>query len=265
MFRSTARLTVRIAPKEPAGLALTVEPAWKIKALRAAELTLRELGVSECGGHLEISSETPVGWGFGSSTSDVIAAIRAVAAAFGVRMRNADTARIAVAAECASDSTMFDDRAVVFAQRSGDVVEDLGGTLPPLVVFGFTTDASGRGVDTIAHPPADYSWLMIEQFRPLLGLLRRAVRDQDPRILGRVATASAHINQHFLPKPRLDEIGKLAEEHGAVGIQVAHSGTIAGIMFDAAAPLADDEAARLRQQLAVLGFHQSWRFATAEL
>ncbi len=251
--------------EQGAAVALTVEPSWKIKALRAAELTLRELGVAACHGHLEISSETPVGWGFGSSTSDVIAAIRAVAAAFGVRMRSGDAARVAVAAECASDSTMFDDRAVLFAQRSGDVVEDLGGALPPLAVVGFTTDASGRGVDTVAHPPADYPWSTVEQFRPLLGLLRRAVRDQDPRILGRVATASAHINQAFLPKPRLEEIGQLAEAHGAVGIQVAHSGTIAGIMFDAAARGLDEKAAQLRGQLAALGFPQSWRFATAEL
>lgn len=259
MFRSSARFVV--ADGQP----LTIEPAWKVKALTAARLTVDELGHPQCGGRLEIASETPIGWGFGSSTSDVVAAIRAVASALHVRLRGADVARLAVAAEVASDSTMFDDRAVVFAQRHGAVVEDLGGAIPALVVLGINTDPTGRGVDTLSHPPADYSWLEIEEFRPLLGLLRRAIRDQDPRLIGRVATASARINERFLPKPRFAELQQIADRHHAVGVQVAHSGTVVGLMFDATDRRVEDDVARAGRDVLALGFSETWRFGTAEL
>src|SRR3546814_6847724 len=73
----------------------------------------------------------------------------------------------------------------------------------------------------------------IEQFRVLRGLAYHAVRQQDPRLIGRVATASARISQHHLAKPRFEAVVGLAEAHGACGVQVAHSGTLMGVLFDA--------------------------------
>lgn len=52
---------------------LTVEPSWKVKALRAACLTLEHLG-RPGGGRLSIRANIPPCWGMGSSTSDAIAA-----------------------------------------------------------------------------------------------------------------------------------------------------------------------------------------------
>src|SRR5205814_743176 len=86
--------------------------------------------------------------------------------------------------------------------HTGRVIEDLGGALPPIDMLGFNTDGRGTGVDTLAHPVPHYSSVEIESFRVALGLLRRAVRDADPSLLGRVATLSSRINQRYLPKPR---------------------------------------------------------------
>lgn len=55
-------------------------------------------------------------------------------------------------------------------------------------------------------------------------------------MLGRVATASARINERFLPKPRLTEIEAIGDRFGAIGVQVAHSGTVVGLMFDGRDP-----------------------------
>lgn len=211
---------------------LYVNPAWKIKARRAAELTLEHLNVTRKGGQLTVRSNIPLGWGLGSSTSDVTATIRAVANAFGRVLPSISIAELAVRAEVASDPLMFDERAILFAHREGHVIEDFGGYLPNLEVLGFNTDPNGGGIDTMAYKPAHYNWWDIEAFRAIIGLMRKAVQTQDGKLVGRVATASARINQQYLPKPYFDKLERLAEDVGAVGIQVAHSGTVAGFLFD---------------------------------
>jgi uncharacterized protein involved in propanediol utilization len=239
-----------------------VTPSWKVKARRAAEVTL-EFGRARCkGGHLEVQSNVPPGWGFGSSTSDVTAAIGAVAATLGVKIPADVVAQLAVEAETASDSLMFADRVVLFAHREGVIIEDFGGTLPALEIVGFNTDPEGRGIDTLSVVPAHYSWWEIEAFRPLLGLMRKAINAQDPYLVGRVASASARINQRYLPKPHFDRLEKLSEETGALGVQVAHSGTVMGLLFN---PREEDLAQRVEYAKAILaeiGFASTWNFRT---
>src|SRR5436305_2580597 len=60
---------------------ITVEPAHKKKAAYAASLTLSCLD-APCGGRLSIASDIPEQLGLGSSTADVVAAIRAAAEAY---------------------------------------------------------------------------------------------------------------------------------------------------------------------------------------
>ena len=179
-----------------------VRPAWRSKARRAADLTLARLGYPVPGGLLDITSDIPLCRGFGSSTADVTSAIGAVLAATGRRLSPAEVGALAVEAETASDSLMYGGRAVVFAHREGEPIEDLG-ELMPLAALVFGTSPGGRGVDTLELTPARYTSWEIEAFRPLRGFLRRAVRDGDAGLLGRVATASTLLNQRHLPVPGL--------------------------------------------------------------
>ena len=243
------------------GAELTVQPAWKVKAKRAAELTLAVLGREGAGGSLRVSDAIPVGHGFGSSSSDVVATIRATAASVGVVLPADVVARLAVRAEAASDSVMLEGRTVLFAQREGTVVEDLGPSLPALEVVGFSTD-EGRGpVLTLDLPVPAYASYELKLFRLLRGALRRAVADQSAELLGRVATASARINQRYLPVPRFDLLESLVARCGAVGLQVAHSGTVAGLLFDRGAPGVAERVAVARRALDELGL-ASWQFHT---
>jgi uncharacterized protein involved in propanediol utilization len=208
------------------------------KVRRAAILTLRELSRHPApakGGQIEITSDVPRGVGMGSSTSDVTATIRAVADYHGVALSREEVGRLAVLAECASDSIMIDDRVVLFAHREGVVLETFGHRLPPLVVVGCDADPGAR-VDTLRFRPAEYDDDEIAAFRVLRAGLRRAVATDDPALLGRVATASARINQRFLPKPALPALLELCHRLGGCGVQVAHSGTVAGVIFDARRP-----------------------------
>ncbi|ODT07333.1 MAG: kinase [Mesorhizobium sp. SCN 65-20] len=215
-----------------AGGTLGVKPNCRVKALRAAKMTLEHLGNPNLGGRLVIETDIPVGHGYGSSTADVVAAIRAVAAALGARLLASTIARLAVAAEIASDAIAFETEALLFAQREGKVLEHFGGALPPFVLVGFKADATA-GVDTLGVAPARYNSEEIQLFRVLRGMVARAVREQDARLLGKASTMSARISQRHLPKRHFEVVTGIADHYRACGIQVAHSGSLYGLMLDA--------------------------------
>jgi uncharacterized protein involved in propanediol utilization len=208
------------------------------KVRRAAILALRRFSgypVPVKGGQIEIVSDVPRGIGMGSSTSDVTATIRAVADFYGIRLSHEEVGRLAVLAECASDSIMIDDRVVLFAHRVGVVLETFGPRLPPIVVVGCDAQPGVR-VDTLELIPARYDERELAAFVVMRAGLRRAVGLADPDLLGRVATASARLNQRFLPKPVLEDLIALNRRLGGCGVQIAHSGTVAGLIFDARRP-----------------------------
>lgn len=225
-----AKLVSKATFTSAATSALTVHPDDKTKASLAARKTLNHLGVAE-GGFLHIESDIPIGHGYGSSTADVVAAIRAVAATYTAQLQPSRISQLAVTAEQASDAIAFDGHAVLFAQREGFVLEDFGGSLPPLLLIGFKP-SGGLPIDTLRLPPARYDSTEIQQFRVLRALVAYAVRNQDPNCLGRAATASALLSQRRLPKQHLERVIEIAEGAGACGIQAAHSGSLLGILFD---------------------------------
>ncbi len=249
---------------------LTVEPVDRSKARHAALQTIRYLdehgrnSSGECGGRLSVSGGAPVGWGMGSSTSDVVASIQAVADSSGEELAPETIAWLAVEAEGASDPVMFGDRVLLFAHREGRIVDDLGGKLPPLEVVGVCCDSDSNGaVETLDLPGSRYDRHGIAAFATLLRLLRRAVRERNARLVGEVASASARINQCHLPKPGFERLMEVARRTGAVGLNVAHSGCVAGMLFDPGDPVVEYRTEEARRSLARLRL-ESWRFNTGD-
>lgn len=215
----------------PGAADVTVAPPDRTKARRAARLAAAAVGGS--GGYLDLHTTVPAGLGMGSSTADVVAAVRAVADAYGVVPSPRTVARIAVAAEAASDPLMFDGRPRLFAHRDGDVLEDLGAALPPLRVLGCLL-GRGRPVDTPSVRPPAPSPEDVRFYGDLRDRLRRAVATGDPELLGQVATASS---LRARPGAELELLCSVAASTGAVGVQIAHSGNVAGLIFDAGGPV----------------------------
>lgn len=210
---------------------VSITPLHCQKAQRAAELALTRFARIRTGGHLAIESNIPVGRGMGSSTADVLACILAILDYLDVQPPPESIMQVAVDAETACDSTLFSQQAVLFAHREGIVIESFRHSLPPIDYISVDT-TPGQTVDTLAFEPAQYSSAEIETFRPLRSLLRRAINSSDLGLLGRVSTASARINEKFLRKPRLHDIEAIGVRCGAIGTQVAHTGTVVGLMFD---------------------------------
>lgn len=239
---------------------LTVEPAHKRKVHKVVELTLERLGQAHVGGLIQVESNIEEGKGYGSSTADCVAGVLAVAQAVGRDLAEEEVAELVVAAEIASDNFMF-TRAVLFAHREGVVLEELGPRLPRCEVVGIDTELDGA-VYTLDHPPATYNWRQIQAFHTLVAGVRHAIRHRDLALLGWVATASAVLNQQFLPKPMFAELRALAAAAQALGVAVAHSGTVLSLLFDPDAPGLELRLERLRRQLEALGIKGVLRFQT---
>ncbi|TDC73825.1 GHMP kinase [Streptomyces hainanensis] len=252
---------------------LTVEPPDRAKALRAARLALAACaarGIRSAGapgapgaGRLRLTGTVPVGLGMGSSTSDVLATIRAVTASHRVALTPPEIARLAVAAENASDPLMLDDRPALFAQREGRVLEILGDALPPAVVVGCAT-GGGRPVDTLSLPADAYRATDLPAFQRLRDLLRRAVAGADTALLGRVCTASATRHQRLLAKEELPDLLAIAAETGAAGVQIAHSGNVAGLLFAPELPDLPRRLDRCVRALERLGIPLTHTFTTRQ-
>lgn len=218
---------------------ITVVPADRTKAARAAALAMAACAPGHpeppCGGELRITGDIPVGLGMGSSSSDVVAVVRAVADSYGTRLPPETIARLAVRAELACDPLMLDGRPVLFAQREGRVLEVLGRGLPPVVVVGCALGA-GAPVDTLSLPVRAHDDGDVRACERLRVLLRQAVTTGDVALLGEVATASARRGQEVLCHPEFESLTDVAARFGAAGVQIAHSGAVAGVLFDPAAP-----------------------------
>lgn len=238
-----------------------VEPVWKSKSLKAAVLTLAYLDCSELGGLLTVGADAAPGLGLGSSSSDVVASIRAVADACWRELTPAEISGLAVRSELACDPCMYADRALIYLQREGVVLEHFHKPWPAAVLVGFNPSVKADGVSTLALPLPDYGPAERKAFGRLLNQLRTAVNSRSIGLLGRVCTESALINQQYLPKPYFNELLTMQRLVGACGLQVAHSGCIAGLVFAADDADLSSRLTKVRRLLTELGVGDVWQFA----
>ena len=133
--------------------------------------------------------------------------------------------------------------------------------MPAFTVVGF--DPGGPGLSTDDLEPPEYTEAEVGVFGGLLGEFGEAVRRGDAGTVGRVAMASAEINHRRLPKPGFEEVVALGGECGAVGVSVAHSGTVMGLLFDPDRGETRLGAVAAANHLRGLGY-RVWRFGTEQ-
>ena len=224
------------------------------KAEKALERTLHYLGEASFPYGITLSSELPIGKGMASSSADIAAVCYAVAAVFGHEITAPEVSRIAAGIE-PTDGIFFDG-VVRLNHMTGECYEPLG-ELPRMQIAIFDT---GGAVDTLAfHQREDLSELSVkneEQTEAALALLK------EPRTaesIAAAATKSALANQAILHKAQLLDIITEARELGALGVNVAHSGTILGVLFSPECKklFVETQAAVLQKKFPHLTFLQS--------
>ncbi len=216
------------------------------KARCAVRATLDYLGAEGMDAQLSLDSCLPRGKGMASSTADVSAAIVATAAAMGRELSPKQIAEIALGVE-PSDGVMFPDVAV-FDHRQGRVARSLG---PPPPMRVLILDFGGS-VDTLEFNRSDRDEALKSlgpRMKEAVSLIEDGILRGDPLRIGRGATVSAQANQQVLFNPHLEPVLELSREVGAVGVNVAHSGTVIGLLFRDDGAMTEGAAAIAGQQL----------------
>ena len=216
------------------------------KAVRAVRATLDYLHEKDVDVRLRLDSSLPRGKGMASSTADVAAAAVATASALSRELRPEQVAEISLGVE-PSDGVMF-PHITLFDHRNGTVSRVLGQPPPmSVVILDF-----GGSVDTLEFNMVD-KWELLERLEPdmemAVSLIEEGLRSGDPGRIGRGATRSAVANQQVLFNPHLDAVLELSREANAVGVNVAHSGAVIGMLFTDDAMLVEQAAALARRGL----------------
>ncbi|HHV35590.1 MAG TPA: GHMP kinase [Syntrophomonadaceae bacterium] len=218
-----SRVTVRLGASQE-----DVYPKNRLKTYLAVRKMLDVYGYSDRKVVLEVTSSLPVSKGMASSTADLAAGCFAAAAAVKIKPDPQEIARIALAVE-PSDATFFPGIAL-FDHVQGMLYQELGNAVP----LGIIALDFGGVVDTLTfNNRGDLpSWNKANECKTgqALELVKAGINKADPALIGRGATLSALTNQGLLHKPCLEELIDYALSHGAYGVNVAHSGTVAGVL-----------------------------------
>lgn len=216
-------------------LSETVKPIrdkLRKKAVKAMYRTLEYFGESKKIGDslsLDINSEIPVSKGMASSTADIAAAVMATGSYL-----DKDLSTEALAWICAqiepTDSTIF-KQFTLFDHLNGLIIEEFDWN-PPLDVLVLE---SHEGLDTEEFRKKDYKALRKEnqhRVEQSFSIFKDGYKTRDVGVLGKAATLSSLANQNILHKHKLEEIIEIAMSAGCYGVNVAHSGTVLGIILD---------------------------------
>ncbi|KAA2254632.1 kinase [Solihabitans fulvus] len=210
---------------------IRVVPAHKRKSQRLVGDILRAHG-RRGGGVLTLVSTLPEGKGFASSSADLVATARAVGGALGIALD-------AVAIEDflrriePSDGVMHDG-IVSFYHREVRLREWLG-CLPPLTIVAHD---EGGEVDTVGYNriPKPYTAEDKREYARLLSVLSDAVRARDLAAVGAVSSRSVQLDARYWQRPRLDALRRVCADIDGLGLVLAHSGTVTGILVADADP-----------------------------
>ncbi|MFF2026839.1 kinase [Streptomyces sp. NPDC058171] len=233
----------------PENREVVVWPPHKKKALRLATMIMEDEG-RPSGSVLKIDSTLPEGKGLASSSADLVATARAVANALDVPMPPRRIESYLVGIE-PTDGVLY-PAVVAYHHRSVRLRQRLG-SLPSMAVVSID---EGGAVDTVAFNaiPKPFTAADKREYARLLDRVAGAVARRDLAEVGRVATASARMNQALRHKWSLDAMIGICDTVGGLGVAVGHSGTTLGVLLDTAASTFPGQlaaAAQACQELAV--------------
>ncbi len=172
--------------------------------------------------------EVPRGAGFGSSTADLGAGLRAGVDALGLRGSGEAVVRAALEVEPTSGSLL--SGLVLFDHRGGTIQEPLGPP-PALNILGIRLPGA---VDTVAFNrrlPTRLPEHALSAWRDAFRLCAEGIAHGDPGKIGAAATASAAEAHCLGCPPAPPGLEACARETTALGILRAHSGTVWGLLY----------------------------------
>ncbi|MFC0228393.1 GHMP family kinase ATP-binding protein [Serratia aquatilis] len=179
---------------------------------------------------IDFASTIPVAKGMASSTADIAATAQATARHLGTDFDEDTLARLCVQLE-PTDSTLF--RQLTLFDHQTAATRQPCGWLPALDIILLESPLTLNTADYHRRDRRQALWDNAATLEQAWALFSQAVKAHDCNKLGEATTLSARASQVLLPKPRFEELLTLVEKSGIYGLNVAHSGSVVGLLFDA--------------------------------
>ena len=200
------------------------------KIIQAVNLTMLHIQGKSQGATINVNSQLPIAKGMASSTADIAAASMATAQALNYQLSYQELAQIALAIE-PSDGLFFPG-IVAFDHVKGKFYQKVGPSINlDIMVFDF-----GGTIDTIAFNQRkdlkEKNKINEPQIKKAFEFVEKGLKNNNPKLVAQGSTMSALLNQSIIFKPNLEEIIDLVIKQGALGINIAHSGTILGVLLE---------------------------------
>lgn len=179
---------------------------------------------------LEINSKIPVGKGMASSTADIGSTIKATLSMLNKNLDNEEISRIASQIE-PTDSTLIYKNSI-FNPIKGQVKKYLSTLDNGKVII---LEPNEILETSIIRSNPDYLDIKLENkgiIKESFYLLEEGLKEKDLKLIGKACTLSSLANENIHKKPYLNEIIEISNRMGAYGVNIAHSGTVMGILID---------------------------------
>ncbi|AZO95917.1 GHMP kinase [Halocella sp. SP3-1] len=201
------------------------------RLVEAVQKTLIYLKQDGLGARVKIESDLLVGKGMASSTADITAATAGVMLALDYPIDNQLIKEIALGIE--PTDSIFLPGLQLFDHREGKLARYLG-EAPLLDILIFTE--MGKVDSTIFNQREDLGFLNYSKeglVRQALNLIEKGIKKNKPELIGEGASLSSKAHQDILYKKGLEQLlGLIRGENGIYGVNIAHSGTLMGVLVN---------------------------------
>ncbi|MCT4593023.1 MAG: cobalamin biosynthesis protein [Anaeromicrobium sp.] len=174
-------------------------------------------------------SQIPIGKGMASSTADMAAAVVALSSMINKEITEEELAQICVCVE-PTDSTIFKEL-TLFDHLNGRKIKNFS-WIPNVSVLILEPS---HILETQKFRKLDYNYLRNKnkgKIEKAYDTFIKAYENKDIYLLGKASEYSALANEIILKKNKLNEIIDLSTKFGCAGVNIAHSGTVVGVLYE---------------------------------
>ncbi|MDF7681684.1 L-threonine kinase [Enterobacteriaceae bacterium ESL0689] len=178
---------------------------------------------------IDITSTIPLAKGMASSTADIAATAVATAHYLGEKLDERTLAALCVSLE-PTDSTIF-HQLTLFDHHHATTQLPCG-TPPPLDLLILESPQTLRTADYHRLPRQAELYAAAPTLQQAWEKLQQACIQQSPSLMGEATTLSAIASQKLLPKPGFTRLLSIVESCDLYGLNVAHSGSVVGLLVN---------------------------------
>ena len=179
---------------------------------------------------LDLKSNIPIGKGMASSTADIGATIKATLSILNKKLNDEEISLIASEIEPTDSIILYKNS--IFNPINGSVKKYLSSFDNGRVII---LEPKEILETKIIRSNPNYLNIKLENksiIKKSFNLLEKGLKNNDLKLIGEACTLSSVANENIHKKPYLNEIIEISQNMNAYGVNIAHSGTVIGILID---------------------------------